>query len=102
MELSWLRGNDSVRGLENLRLAQYTVQQYFTLVTRSPQETGNRSSKRASSPLFSFGTRKLSWVGGSGSQAEGLYLPTPRTGDEQHQVPGWSLGGHRAPESGFS
>ncbi|XP_054984366.1 gamma-aminobutyric acid receptor subunit pi [Sorex araneus] len=40
VELSWLRGNDSVRGLENLRLAQYTVQQYFTLVTTSPQETG--------------------------------------------------------------
>ncbi|XP_049632028.1 gamma-aminobutyric acid receptor subunit pi [Suncus etruscus] len=41
VEFSWLRGNDSVRGLENLRLAQYTVQRYFTLVTMSPQETGN-------------------------------------------------------------
>ena len=41
VEFSWLRGNDSVRGLENLRLAQYTIQQYFTSVTRSQQETGN-------------------------------------------------------------
>lgn len=41
VEFSWLRGNDSVRGLENLRLAQYTIQQYFTLVTVSQQETGN-------------------------------------------------------------
>ncbi|XP_011369292.1 gamma-aminobutyric acid receptor subunit pi [Pteropus vampyrus] len=41
VEFSWLRGNDSVRGLENLRLAQYTIQRYFTLVTRSQQETGN-------------------------------------------------------------
>ncbi|EPQ15860.1 Gamma-aminobutyric acid receptor subunit pi [Myotis brandtii] len=39
VEFSWLRGNDSVRGLENLRLAQYTIQRYFTLVTRSQQET---------------------------------------------------------------
>lgn len=41
VEFSWLRGNDSVRGLEKLRLAQYTIQRYFTLVTRSQQETGN-------------------------------------------------------------
>ena len=40
VEFSWLRGNDSVRGLENLRLAQYTIQRYFTLVTRTQQETG--------------------------------------------------------------
>ncbi|XP_019362082.1 PREDICTED: gamma-aminobutyric acid receptor subunit pi [Gavialis gangeticus] len=38
---TWLRGNDSVRGLENLRLSQYTVEHYYTLVTRSQQETGN-------------------------------------------------------------
>lgn len=37
---TWLRGNDSVRGLENLRLSQYTVERYYTLVTRSQQETG--------------------------------------------------------------
>lgn len=41
VEFTWLRGNDSVRGLESLRLAQYTIQQYFTLVTVSQQETGN-------------------------------------------------------------
>ncbi|KAM9695034.1 gamma-aminobutyric acid receptor subunit pi [Trichechus inunguis] len=41
VEFRWLRGNDSVRGLENLRLAQYTIQRYFTLVTQSQQETGN-------------------------------------------------------------
>nr|XP_035146314.2 gamma-aminobutyric acid receptor subunit pi isoform X3 [Callithrix jacchus] len=41
VEFTWLRGNDSVRGLEHLRLAQYTIQRYFTLVTRSQQETGN-------------------------------------------------------------
>jgi hypothetical protein len=41
VEFTWLRGNDSVRGLENLRLAQYTIQQYFTWVTTSQQETGN-------------------------------------------------------------
>lgn len=41
VQFSWLRGNDSVRGLENLRLAQYTIQRYFTSVTRSQQETGN-------------------------------------------------------------
>ncbi|KAK2118598.1 hypothetical protein P7K49_005485 [Saguinus oedipus] len=40
VEFTWLRGNDSVRGLEHLRLAQYTIQRYFTLVTRSQQETG--------------------------------------------------------------
>lgn len=45
VEFSWLRGNDSVRGLENLRLAQYTIQRYFTLVTGSQQETGNAWDK---------------------------------------------------------
>ncbi|XP_025032158.1 gamma-aminobutyric acid receptor subunit pi [Python bivittatus] len=36
----WLRGNDSVHGLENLQLSQYTVGHFYTLVTRSHQETG--------------------------------------------------------------
>ncbi|KAL7991282.1 hypothetical protein Chor_015538 [Crotalus horridus] len=40
----WLRGNDSVHGLENLRLSQYTVEHFYTLVTRSHQETGNKSA----------------------------------------------------------
>ncbi|XP_032998716.1 gamma-aminobutyric acid receptor subunit pi [Lacerta agilis] len=38
---TWLRGNDSVHGLENLRLSQYTVEHYYSLVTMSHQETGN-------------------------------------------------------------
>nr|XP_060642192.1 gamma-aminobutyric acid receptor subunit pi [Anolis sagrei ordinatus] len=38
---TWLRGNDSVHGLENLRLSQYTVERYCTLSTMSHQETGN-------------------------------------------------------------
>lgn len=40
----WLRGNDSVHGLENLRLSQYTVVHFCTLVTRTHQETGNKSA----------------------------------------------------------
>lgn len=35
-----------MRGLENLRLAQYTVQRYFTSVTRSQQETGNSQPQK--------------------------------------------------------
>ncbi|XP_054143851.1 LOW QUALITY PROTEIN: gamma-aminobutyric acid receptor subunit pi-like [Melozone crissalis] len=38
---TWLRGNSSVHGLEKLRLSQYTVQRYHTLVSRSQQETGS-------------------------------------------------------------
>uniref|UniRef100_G1KR00 Gamma-aminobutyric acid type A receptor subunit pi n=1 Tax=Anolis carolinensis TaxID=28377 RepID=G1KR00_ANOCA len=38
---TWLRGNDSVHGLENLRLSQYTVERYCTLSAMSHQETGN-------------------------------------------------------------
>lgn len=37
---TWFRGNDSVRGLEKLRLSQYTVERYYTLIARSQQETG--------------------------------------------------------------
>lgn len=40
---TWLRGNDSVHGLENLRLSQYTVEHYYTLSATSRQETGNYS-----------------------------------------------------------
>uniref|UniRef100_A0A8C5NJ12 Gamma-aminobutyric acid type A receptor pi subunit n=1 Tax=Junco hyemalis TaxID=40217 RepID=A0A8C5NJ12_JUNHY len=32
---TWLRGNSSVHGLEKLRLSQYSVQRYHTLVSRS-------------------------------------------------------------------
>ncbi|KAL8173014.1 UNVERIFIED_CONTAM: hypothetical protein K2H54_037517 [Gekko kuhli] len=38
---TWLRGNDSVRGLDNLRLSQYTVERYYTFETTSQHETGN-------------------------------------------------------------
>nr|XP_056712008.1 gamma-aminobutyric acid receptor subunit pi [Euleptes europaea] len=38
---TWLRGNDSVRGLDNLRLSQYAVERYYTFETRSQHETGN-------------------------------------------------------------
>ncbi|XP_064017706.1 gamma-aminobutyric acid receptor subunit pi isoform X2 [Pogoniulus pusillus] len=37
---TWLRGNDSVHGIEKLRLSQYTVESYYTLVSKSQQETG--------------------------------------------------------------
>ncbi|KAM6055118.1 gamma-aminobutyric acid receptor subunit pi isoform 1-T1 [Theristicus caerulescens] len=38
---TWLRGNDSVHGIEKLRLSQYTVERYYTLVSKSQQETGS-------------------------------------------------------------
>ncbi|EOB05788.1 Gamma-aminobutyric acid receptor subunit pi, partial [Anas platyrhynchos] len=36
----WTRGNDSVRGLDTLRLAQYTVEDHFTSVSEAIYETG--------------------------------------------------------------
>ncbi|KFR02224.1 Gamma-aminobutyric acid receptor subunit pi, partial [Opisthocomus hoazin] len=36
----WTRGNDSVRGLDALRLAQYTVEDHFTSVSEAVYETG--------------------------------------------------------------
>ncbi|XP_061091566.1 gamma-aminobutyric acid receptor subunit pi isoform X1 [Conger conger] len=36
----WARGNDSVRGLDTLRLAQYSVESYYTSVTQAVYETG--------------------------------------------------------------
>ncbi|KAH0623634.1 hypothetical protein JD844_006594 [Phrynosoma platyrhinos] len=36
----WTRGNDSVRGLDTLRLAQYTVEDYYTSVSEAVYETG--------------------------------------------------------------
>uniref|UniRef100_A0A672UQ72 Gamma-aminobutyric acid type A receptor subunit pi n=1 Tax=Strigops habroptila TaxID=2489341 RepID=A0A672UQ72_STRHB len=38
---TWLRGNDSVHGIEKLRLSQYTVERYYTLVSKTQQETGS-------------------------------------------------------------
>lgn len=36
----WTRGNDSVRGLDTLRLAQYSVESYHTTVSEAVYETG--------------------------------------------------------------
>eukprot|EP00063_Salmo_salar_P093687 XP_014068522.1 PREDICTED: gamma-aminobutyric acid receptor subunit pi-like [Salmo salar] len=36
----WTRGNDSVKGLETLRLAQYSVESYYTSVSEAVYETG--------------------------------------------------------------
>ncbi|XP_078497268.1 gamma-aminobutyric acid receptor subunit pi-like [Lissotriton helveticus] len=36
----WTRGNDSVRGLDTLRLAQYTVEGHYTSVSEAVYETG--------------------------------------------------------------
>ncbi|XP_063302263.1 gamma-aminobutyric acid receptor subunit pi [Pelobates fuscus] len=37
---TWMRGNDSVRGMNTLKLAQYTVQNYYTKVSMGHDETG--------------------------------------------------------------
>uniref|UniRef100_A0A672FUR7 Gamma-aminobutyric acid receptor subunit pi n=1 Tax=Salarias fasciatus TaxID=181472 RepID=A0A672FUR7_SALFA len=37
----WTRGNDSVKGLDTLRLAQYSVESYYTSVSRAVYETGH-------------------------------------------------------------
>ncbi|XP_019739883.1 gamma-aminobutyric acid receptor subunit pi isoform X1 [Hippocampus comes] len=37
----WTRGNDSVRGLDTLRLAQYSVESYYTSVSEAVYETGH-------------------------------------------------------------
>lgn len=91
VEFCWLRGNDSVRGLEDLRLAQYTIQRYFTLVTRSQQETGNpwdkvyksKITESEISSLFHFtlwGPRNPSAVGWGGRAWIGpLTCSIPRT-----------------------
>ncbi|XP_020485391.2 gamma-aminobutyric acid receptor subunit pi [Labrus bergylta] len=36
----WTRGNDSVKGLDTLRLAQYSVETYYTTVSEAVYETG--------------------------------------------------------------
>ncbi|XP_056385309.1 gamma-aminobutyric acid receptor subunit pi-like [Hyla sarda] len=36
----WTRGNDSVKGLNTLRLAQYTVEDHYTSVSEAVYETG--------------------------------------------------------------
>lgn len=37
----WTRGNDSVKGLDTLRLAQYSVESYHTTVSEAIYETGS-------------------------------------------------------------
>ncbi|XP_076831334.1 gamma-aminobutyric acid receptor subunit pi isoform X2 [Brachyhypopomus gauderio] len=37
----WTRGNESVSGLDTLRLAQYTVEDHYTSVSEAMYETGN-------------------------------------------------------------
>ncbi|XP_053160530.1 gamma-aminobutyric acid receptor subunit pi-like isoform X2 [Hemicordylus capensis] len=37
----WTRGNDSVKGLDTLRLAQYTVEDHYTSVSEAVYETGH-------------------------------------------------------------
>ncbi|XP_008104925.1 gamma-aminobutyric acid receptor subunit pi [Anolis carolinensis] len=37
----WTRGNDSVSGLDTLRLAQYTVEDYYTSASEAVYETGH-------------------------------------------------------------
>lgn len=39
----WTRGNDSVRGLDTLQLAQYTVEDHFTSVSEAVYETGTNT-----------------------------------------------------------
>lgn len=39
----WTRGNESVSGLDTLRLAQYTVEDHYTSVSEAVYETGIRT-----------------------------------------------------------
>ena len=41
MVFYWTRGNDSVRGLDSLKLAQFTVEKFYTSVSEAVYETGN-------------------------------------------------------------
>lgn len=44
MVFYWTRGNDSVKGLNTLRLAQYSVESYYTSVSEAVYETGRNTS----------------------------------------------------------
>lgn len=48
----WARGNDSVSGLDTLRLAQYTVEDYYTSASEAVYETGTH--KHNTSVFVSF------------------------------------------------
>lgn len=39
----WARGNDSVSGLDTLRLAQYTVEDHYTSAAEAVYETGTHT-----------------------------------------------------------
>lgn len=49
----WTRGNDSVKGLDTLRLAQYSVESYHTSVSEAVYETG-RIDQFAKSSLCQY------------------------------------------------
>lgn len=51
----WTRGNDSVRGLDTLQLAQYTVEDHFTSVTEAVYETGKNTPKTLSGCSLNYG-----------------------------------------------
>lgn len=61
---TWLRGNNSVHGMERLRLSQYTVERYHTLVSKSQQETGKseKAKSRESSWAFPIPSPFLLWA----------------------------------------
>ena len=44
----WTRGNDSVSGLDTLKLAQYTVEDHYTSVSEAIYETGEALQIKAS------------------------------------------------------
>ncbi len=41
----WARGNDSVSGLDTLRLAQYTIEDHYTSESEAVYETGTQRHK---------------------------------------------------------
>uniref|UniRef100_A0A8C5WI70 Gamma-aminobutyric acid receptor subunit pi n=1 Tax=Leptobrachium leishanense TaxID=445787 RepID=A0A8C5WI70_9ANUR len=40
---TWMNGNNSIRGMDTLKLAQYTVERYYTKVSLGQDETGQYS-----------------------------------------------------------
>ncbi|XP_075457780.1 gamma-aminobutyric acid receptor subunit pi isoform X4 [Ascaphus truei] len=41
LTFTWMRGNDSIRGMDSLQISQYTVEWYYTKVSIGKYETGN-------------------------------------------------------------
>lgn len=52
----WTRGNDSVRGLDTLQLAQYTVEDHFTSVSEAVYETGKNTLITPSTCCLEYGS----------------------------------------------